>query len=86
MLLELQLIANQVLQRLGVNRTLQLASPDLLDVARHIILDGLEGGASEHIEKGGHGIGSFEEFGGRNGVVAFDVDIVERLLAVKVGA
>lgn len=86
MLLRLQLVPNQVLQRLGVDRALQLPSLDLLDVASHVLLDRQEGGASQHIEQGGHGFGGLEELGGRNGIVGLDVDVVERLLAVKVGA
>lgn len=85
-LLELQLIANQVLQRLGVNRTLQLASPDFLNVAGHITLDGLEGSASKDIKESSHGFGGFKEFEGGNGMVVFDGDIFETLLAVKVCA
>lgn len=86
MLLRLQLISHQVLQRLGVNWALQLAGPDLLNVAGHIALDRFEGCASEHVKQSRYGFSGLEEFSGWNGIVVLDLDIVERFLAVKVGA
>lgn len=86
MLLCLQFIPHQVLQCLGVDRALQLAGLDLLDIAGHVAFDRLKSCASEHVEQGSHSICGFEKFGGGDCVVGLDVDIVERLLAVKVRA
>lgn len=84
MLLRLQLIDNQLLQRLALSRCSHLALADLGNVALNIVLDWVEGNGTEEVEELGELLGRIEECGGVDSVVrvGVDWDVDERRLHI----
>jgi hypothetical protein len=81
-LLGLELVQAKSLDSLGLGGGSGLALPQLLDVAKKIVLDGRKGHGAKGVEDGGQGLGRIEELGGGNGIVLLGInrDIDERLL------
>jgi hypothetical protein len=78
-LLLLELVSDEVLDGSGLSGSGGVASTELLDVAKDILLDGTESNTTDGIEDGGQRLRGLEELDSRDGIAVglIDRDVVE---------
>jgi hypothetical protein len=73
-LLGLELVADKVLDVLGLEGSGEMALSELLDIAENVVLDGRKGNGAKGIKHGSKGLGRIEELGGGDGVGLLGID------------